>query len=170
MGLVAFGIGLGFGVAAYRHLPAIAGQTVGVVVIVWCVGLMTAYFAGRRVGSHQWQFQMQEQSQEQEQTQQQAVVVNVLDRKQVVEVAGGVPALAGDPATPGLPGPFLQVDEGQVQVVPVLGDGVAVPEVGCDSVLGGPAGLGAVTVGDRNPALLHGRLGSIPQECNGDDS
>jgi hypothetical protein len=102
MGLLALGIGVGLGVAAYRHMPGMTQRQFGIVVMVVGVGMVASYFAGRRRVQSQWQFQIQQQQQlqDQEQTQQQAVVVNVLDRDKVVDVAGGVPALAGDPATP----------------------------------------------------------------------
>jgi hypothetical protein len=102
MGLVALGIGVGLGLAAYRHLPPMPEQVSGIVVVVWVLGMVAAYLGGRRHVQQQWQLQIQEQTQlqDQEQTQQQAVVIQVLDPQQAAQVAGGVPALAGDPATP----------------------------------------------------------------------
>jgi hypothetical protein len=101
VGLVALGIGVGLGIAFYRNMPAMTERAFGIVVLVYVVGAALAYFAGRHRIQQQWQFQIQqqEQAQQQDQTQQQAVVIQVLDRDQATRLAGGVPALAGDPAS-----------------------------------------------------------------------
>lgn len=82
MGLLALGIGAGFGVAAYQNLPPMYPLAIQVVGIVWWLSMFGAWLAGRSNG-RQWQWQQQEQHQDQEQEQRQAqqVIVNVNTEK-----------------------------------------------------------------------------------------
>lgn len=79
MGLLALGVGVGLGIAAYRNLPGVPAPVWGVVIFVWCLSMLAAYIGGRRFAQSQFQLQMQaqEQAQAQDQKQAQQVVVNV---------------------------------------------------------------------------------------------
>lgn len=162
---VALGVGLGLGIAAYKNMYPVARPMWNVILFVWVVAMLAAWVGGRRNAMSQLQFQIQNQEQAQEQTQQQAVVIQVLDREQAAQLAGGVPALAGDPAISALP-PFSQVGESEGEVIPVLRDHVPVAEVTTDSI---DRGLTANSISDWYPELPNER-DSVTQKSDGDDT
>lgn len=91
MGLIALGVGVGLGIAAYRNLPSMTDRALSVVLVVWVVSVAAAWFGSRRHAQQQWQMQMQDQAQDQaqEQRQQQIVVVNTRGDHRPA-IAGGV--------------------------------------------------------------------------------
>lgn len=73
---LAFGVGVGFGIAAYRNMPPMPERAAQVAVFVLAVALIAVWIGGRRHGRMS-QSQHQEQHQEQHQAQGQQQVTNV---------------------------------------------------------------------------------------------